>query len=291
MANETVLTTLAHPTDVYSAAISAALVRASVALPLIHAEDLPSNTTVKYVNKAGNVAASTGGVSEGANYTTKSAYTRTGVSITAIKDVVSTFITVESLEFGNFNEAQMTQEIGAALARELNDEILGKASGFSNLVTAASTLTIDDLMDAAYNVRAGCKGAAAGVTLRALLGHKGAHGLRKEVIKSSASVFTIPAQISILGSQTLEPNGFVGMAAGIEIYETSGFGATGSDDRQMVFNPMNALAGMYGTLPQMLPPIWVGQGNPSFGVEVSGYVWHGCSEWNDAGGCELRSDT
>lgn len=291
MANETVLTSLAHPTDVYSAAISAALVRASVALPLIHAEDLPNNTTIKYVSKAGSVASSTGGVSEGANYTTKSQYSRTGISITAIKDVVSTFITVESLEFGTFNEALMTQEIGAALARELNDEILGKASGFSNSVVASSTLTIDDLMDAAYNVRAGCKGAAAGVTLRALLGHKGAHALRKEVIKSSASVFTIPAQISILGSQTLEPNGFVGMAAGIEIYETSGFGTTGGDDRQMVFNPMNALAGMYGTLPQMLPPIWVGQGNPSFGVEVSGYVWHGCAEWNDAGGCELRSDT
>lgn len=291
MANETVLTGLSHPTDVYSAAISDALVKAVVALPLIHSEDLPTNTQVKYVQKAGSLTASTGGVSEGANYTTRSAYSRSGVSITAIKDVVHTFITVESLDFGGVDEQMMTTEIGRALARELDNEILALAAGFTNLVTSVSTLTADDLMDAAYNVRAGTKGAAAGITLRALVGHKAAHTLRKELVESSSAVFTIPSMISLLGSEPLAPNGYAGNLAGIEVYETSGFATGSSNDIQMVINPSIAIAGMYGTLPKMLPPIWVGQGNPSFGVEVSGYVWHGASEWNDLAGCELQSDT
>lgn len=290
MTNETVFTGLAHPTDVYSAAISAALIKAAIALPLIYSEDLPVGTTVKYVQKDGSLTSSTGGVSEGANYSTLSQYTTSGVSITVIKDVVSTFVTVESLQFGNVSEALLAQKIGEALARELDNEILAKASGFSNAVTASTVLTVDDLMDAAYTVRKNIKGAG-GRPLVALLDHKGAHEIHKEIVKSSATVFSHTTMIDLLGRMTIPANGYVGEMAGVNVFQTSGFSTGSGDNKQMVFDPGLALAGVYGSSVVMMPPIATGQGNPSFGYEVSGLAWHGVSEWNDTAGCGLNSDS
>lgn len=290
MANETVFTGLAHPTDVFSAAISAALLKKAVALPLIYSEDLPIGTNVKYVRKDGSVTSSTGGVSEGANYTTLSQYTTTGVSITVIKDVVSTFVSAEAMQFGGVSEGTLAQKIGEALARELDNEILTKATGFANSVTAANVLTIDDLMDAAYTVRKNIKGAASG-KLVALLDHKGAHEISKEIVKSSASVFTIQTMIDLLGRLNIPANGYVGEMAGVAVFQTSGFSTGSSDNKQMVIDPALALAGVYGSSVVMMPPIPTGQGNPSFGWEISGLAWHGVSEWNDTAGCGLNSDS
>lgn len=290
MANETVFSGLAHPTDVFSAAISAALVKNVIAVPLIYSEDLPMGTQSKYVRKDGSLTASTGGVSEAASYSTLSQYTTTGVAITIIKDVVSTFVSAEAVQFGGVSEALLAQKIGEALARELDNEILTKATGFSNAVTATTVLTIDDLMDAAYTVRKNVKGAASGA-LVALLDHKGAHEISKEIVKSSASVFTIQTNIELLGNLNITANGYVGALAGVNVFQTSGFSTGSGDNKQMVIDPAIALAGCYGSSVVMMPPIPTGQGNPSFGWEVSGLAWHGVSEWNDSGGCGLFSDS
>jgi len=291
MANETVFTGLAHPTDVYGAGISAALIKAVVLPPLIYSESLPVGTNLKNVKKLGNLTSSSGGVAEGANYTTLSQWTTTGVLVTTIKDVVSTFTTVESMQFSPTDEALMVQEIGLALAREMDAEILAMFAGFANLVTATSVLTIADVMDAAYTVRAAIKGAGGVRRLRAFLNHKGAHEIAKEIVASSASVFTIPSNNALFGEDPLVPNGYKGQVAGIEIYESSGHATTGGNNIQAVVDPGIALAAVYGAGAEMLPPIWRGQGTVSFGVELSGLMWHGVSEWNDTAGCELQSDS
>ena len=292
MANETVFTGLAHPTDVFSDAVSAALIENVVVMPLIFAEDLPVNTTIKYFKKDGYLTSSASAVSEGANYTTLSQYTIDKIAVTTIKDVCASWKSVEAEQFGGVSDDLLAKKQGEALARRLDDEIIALFSGFSQGVTATAKLTIDDILDAAYTVRKNLSGAA-GRALTAVLDWKGAHELRKEIVKSAASVYTIPAMVSLLGTpgqSLVTNNGFVGNLPGLEIFETTGCPTGGGDNTQAVFDRSMAFCGVYGRAVETII-VPRGIGNPSVGKEVLSYIFHGVAEWNDYAGCMLKSDT
>lgn len=291
MSNETVITGIAHPTDVYSDAITAALVQQVVCVPLIYKEDLPENTTIKYVKKNGYLTSTTSAEAEVSSYSTNSAWTTTGIAITAIKDVCSSFVSVEALQFGRVDPALIAREQAAALGRRLDLEILALFPGLTNLVDAISTMTVDDVLDAAYNVRVYCKQATKR-KLTAVLGIKAVHEIEKEIVKSGASVYTIPGQITLLGGANNgnPANGYFGELPGVEVFGTTGHSTSGGDDIQAVFDRDITFAGIYAPSVKTFV-IETGQGNPSFGVEVSSYLFHGVSEWNDYGGCELHSDS
>lgn len=293
MANETVFTGIAHPTDEYSDVTSEALVDTIVVLPLILADNLPEDTMTKYARKKGSLTASSGGVNEGANYTTYSQYSTTGVPVTVIKDVVASFVTAESRKFGKVDMELMFREQGEAIARQLDDEILALISGFTQLVTATSTLEMDNLLDAAYMVRKSLKKAAAGRRLRCVLEYKGANDIRKEVIKSAASVYTLPVMLSLLGvpgQDEIPANGYVGEGPGFSVFEVAGVPTSNGNNIQLMFDGQTAFYGAYDTTIETLA-IPVGTGNPSFGVEYSSLMWHGVAEYNDLAGCRIASDS
>ena len=290
MANETVFTGLAHVTDVYSDAISAALIKSANVFPLIYSEDLPVGTTVKYVSKDGYLTASASGVSEAANYTTNSQYATTSIAITAIKDVVSSFVSVEAAQFGGIDRAKIARKQGEALARRLDDEVIALFAGLSQLVTASSVATVNDLLDCAYLIQKNTAGAFSEKPV-AVLGYKAVQAIRKELIQSAASAFTLESNLSLLGAMPVQANGFCGSLPGLDVFAAgSGFATTGGDDRQGVFLRSNTFAGVYAPAPITME-IQVGKGNPSFGFEVSSYIFHGVSEWNDLCGVEYRSDS
>lgn len=292
MANETVLTGIAHPTDVYSDAISAALVDAVRLVPLIYSEDLPANTTVKYVKKDGYLTASAAAVAEAASYSTLSAYATTGIALTAEKHAVISFISAEAKRFGGVDEALIARKQGEALARKLDSLIAALFAGFSKSVTATSTLTVEDILDAAFTVRRNIKGAA-GRKLTACLEYAGVHEIRKELVKSASAVYTIPAMVSLLGTpgQTqITANGYVGDLPGVEVFEFGGCSTSGADNVQAVFDRDMALVGIYGQRVETVITE-VGGGNPSFGTEIASYIFHDEVEWNDLAGCQVLSDT
>jgi len=292
MSGETVLTGVAHPTDVYSDAISAALVDSVVLVPLIYSEDLPENTTVKYVRKDGYLTASASAVGEAGNYSTLSQYKTTGVQLTVEKHAVCSFISDEAKRFGGVDEALIARKQGEALARKLDSLIKALFSGFTRTVTATAKLTVDDVMDACFTVRRNLKGAA-GRKLTAALEYAGVHELRKELVKSAASVYTIPAMISLLGTpgqSQITANGYVGDLPGCEVFETGGVPTSGADNVQAVFDRDLAIVGIYGRSVETVITR-VGSGNPSFGWKIDSYVMHDEVEWNDDAGCGLVSDT
>lgn len=295
MANETILTGIAHPTDVYTDAVSAALVARIVLVPLIYSEDLPVDTTVKYFRKAASLTASASALAEAGNYTTNSQWAPTAIAVTAVKDVCCSFVTVESQQFGRADNATIARAQGEALARRLDNEIAALFAGFSTGVTATSVCTVNDVMDAAYTVRANTADQASSF-LNAVLSLKSVNALRKEQLASGASVYSVESFLSLLGagsglSTKVANPGYVGSLPGVNVFQFAGTFATGSgDDTQAVFDPAMALAGVYGRSVQT-KIIEVGKGNPSFGTEISSWVFHGVSEWNDYAGCMLKSDT
>lgn len=291
MANETTLTTVAaRPTDVYSDSISAALVARVVIVPLIHSEDLPTNTTVKYVKKDGALTASASAVSEASSYSTYSALTTSGVSMTAIKDVCASFITVEAQKFGGVDRALIARKQGEALARRLDNEVAALFNAHDHSVTCASVMTVDDLIDASYNVRKNTVDVAS-PQLKAVLGLKAVNSLRKELVKSAASVYTMPQMATLLTGAQGQGNGYAGSLPGIDVYAFAGtFPTANGDDYQLVFDPAICYTGMYDASPSTVE-VWTATGNPSFGLQVASWVFHAATEWNDDAGCTIRSDT
>lgn len=300
VAYNTELANILIPTDVISAGISAALVQAAVVVPLIYAEDLPAGTNVKKFRKAGSLTAEA--VSESAPYTfsASSEYTESSVTVTAVKSAVASLLTVEAEQFSSINLARLAAEQGQAIARLLDDDVLTLFDEHNNSVTCGSILTVDDILTAAYTVRAAVKGASK----RKLIGvfdYKGINEIRKELVKSAASVFSIPEMVSLLRpSESMQtPNGYVGSLPGIDLFETDGLPSANSDDYALVFNPDLCYCAMYSPSVQVRTR-WVGASQygesaapnaTGFATEVASWVFSDVKEWNDTAGCTVRSDT
>lgn len=300
MANETVLATsasdpnwLAHPTDVYADAMLPALINGVVVMPLIYKTDLPNNTTVKYVQKAGYLTAASSDVAENGAHTTFSQMTRTGVSITVGKTVVSSLVTVEALQFGSISQQDLSNEQGAALARKLDSKVTDLFDNFTNGVTSASVLTLDDLIDADYTVVNALYGNP--TAPRVFVGSaKQIKELQAEMAASAASQFTIPAQIQLLGGigASVSPQGYVGSYQGINCFRAFGLPTSAGDTVGLLFDPSQAFAGMYAASPQvMIIPVGTKATSGSFSYEVSSFIFNGVSEWRDEAGCMVKSDT
>jgi hypothetical protein len=284
MAYETEAANVIGPTDVVSDAISAALVDKIVAVPLIFKESVPANTAVKLWRKAGSLVAES--INEAATYSfsASSEYTETSVSATAIKTVVMSKVTVEALRYKQMDNAKLSSLQGAAIARDLDDDVLALANGFTNGQTATSVLTPDDILTARYYVD---NAEAGGSVLRAFISHKQRLDLMKHLVTSGAAYFTAPQNQSLVSGMTA-PNGYVGSLGGIDFFAVSGLPTSGGDTIGCVFNPDLAFGGMYdsGVNTEV---VWVGSGGMWW--EVASWTFSKVVEWNDTAGCKLVSDT
>lgn len=284
MAFETEYSNIIKNTDMISAGISPALVARVVAVPLIlSAEDLPQNTNQKLARKQGSLVAEVLG--EGTAYTpsANSEITQASVQCVVQKTVVVSELTDEVMRFTPITPQAVTDMMAQAIARDLDDDILALFTGFSQSQPASSVCTVDDIMDAAYQVEDE-EAERPGLPLFALLDKKQVLEIRKELIKSAAGALANANLISLLTGMT-QLNGYAGSLPGVEV-----FSRTTIEDANkkvgLVFNPEMAFFAMYDSGPDFVA---IPRRAEGFYLEVSSKMWNKCVEWNDVAGCQVRS--
>jgi len=287
MANETEYGNIAGNTDAVSDAISEAFVQAPVMLPLIKMEPLPDGTRIKLWRKNGSLGAEILAESTAYTFSAASELTQATVSSTAAKHVVVSKLTKEAERFRMISVDQMTQEQAKAIARDLDDEVKALTAGFSNTVTAGSTLTKDDLLDAEFNVLAGTAGVSTG-RLITILDYKGANEVKKEISSDGGGAWansSLPGLVGLLSTQRGE-RGFAGTFMAQDIYTTSGLPLNVADDVGLCYDPELAIAGMLGEI--FTDVHYDGE---SFWWLISSGLFADFVEWNDEAGVGVESDT
>lgn len=290
MANEIKLANMKTPTDVISAAISRALVSKIVCLPHVYAEDLPVGTVTKLARKDDALGLADV-VAEVDNYTYSSAsdFSQTSVSLTVANTVIASKLSVQAETFTEANDQMIIAKQANSLQRTLDANIKTLASGFTAGITATSVLTVEDLMDAAYTIRAAHAGPQGGQRCVAFIDFKGRNEITKQLIQTGASAFTNLEMLSLLtGLNADKLNGYCGNIPGIDVYEAADLPtASGATKRvSLVFNPELAFFGMYGGI-QVLRKAPDSQG---LYTELTSYVFSQVAEWNDGAGCRVVSN-
>lgn len=285
MAFETELANIAHQTDVISDAISAALVQAIVALPFVAAEDLPTDTNVKLFRKDGSLVAEIKAESGSYVFSANSEFIQTTVTSTALKQVCVSKLTVEAEQFSSITQAKIMEEQGKAIGRLLDDDVLALFAGFSVAQTAASTATVEDLVQAAYLVRSGTAGVGQ-LPLIGILEYKQIVDMQAQIIATDATPFSLESQITLIQG-VAEPSGRRGHLAGVELYETNGVPTNAGDHQGLVFDPALAMAGMVSPSVNVRTD-W--RGSDGFWNEISSWVFSDFVEWNDEAGIRFESD-
>jgi hypothetical protein len=188
------------------------------------------------------------------------------------------------MQFAGVNDQQIIDKQANSLARTLDNAVKALASGFSQTVSSASVLTIEDGMEAAYLIRAG-NAAPDGKRMVWIVDFKGRHQLDKQKIQSGAAAFSNEGMLSLLMGMP-QPNGYVGTVPGLDVYEVGGLPTGGGKRSSMVINPELAIFGIYGTI-QVLRKQPDSQG---LFTELTSYVFNQVAEWNDAAGVEVESN-
>jgi hypothetical protein len=291
MANETTTSSLNKIERVYSDSISEAFTKKVVAINLISSEDLPVGTLVKsYKNEVDFAEAAAATVAEGGSFSTNTEMTNLQTNLTAAKSAISSKLTVEGVDFQIVSDQRVVEKQSSALARKADTEILALFPSFTNSLTCTANGTLDELYDAVFYVHEDTLRYDS--VLNAVIGLKYANAIRKEVANSAASQFSLENRLSIMGQAgqaIVKPNGYLGSLPALNIYVTSGFSESGSDVVQGVFDPADAIEGIYGTSVNTWA-IKVGQGNPSFVVELSSYYYHACTIRRATAGCKVLSN-
>lgn len=276
-----------------SAMISPAFKQAAICLNLVHAETCPDNTNVIKFRKSGSLVAEA--VAEGAVYLPTDANSDindTSVTATATKVMVSSPISREAQRFGAGAAAfpRVAAEQGRALGRKFDADFLALISSLTNNVTASTTLDTDSLLTAQYNIYNSLTPPG---PLVALLHFKGVLELQKLVVNAGAAVWTNAYSLPLV-SGVPAANNFKGNFLGIDVYQTTGFGTTGGDNIQVVFNPEYAFCAALGGNVQT-EIYYTGNGVasqvPGVSDVVQSYMYYDVKIYNDTAACKLRSDS
>lgn len=267
---------------------SPALVKGQVGMNLMYTENLPVGTNVKKFVKYGSLTGAIVAESTAQAADANGELTDTSVTATAAKCVVVSGLTVEAEAFSNIDLARLATEQFAGIARYVDNDFLSMASGLATSVTAATVLTVDDIMQGQFNIyNSNCPNQE--VPLAVVIGPRAGYNIKKDIIQSGGSAWANPAMLQVFNESPIQPNGRLGSIPGVgDIYQTTGFATGGGDDTQMIIHPMWCIAGMFAPA----PVTWVKQkGAEGFYTEVASYYFYDIIEWNDLCGCALKSDT
>lgn len=279
-----------HPTDAVSAAMSPAFVNATMGLGLVYSEPFDPNTNVKKFRKSGSGTAQT--VAEAANFTygTTTEITDSSTSVTAAKKVFASKHSVESLKFGDAAATfdRYLGEHGGALGRLFDTDLKALFSSITNVVTATTTLTKDDVLEARYNIRSSTKGAFSGM-LVSMLDFKGAYELDKVLTDTAAAAFNQQVPLGYIGVAKTNPAHYKGSLFGIDFYETDGLSTVSSDDIAAVWDPTLGFCAGVDTSGFQSESIFAGSQGVYF--ELTSWAFWKVALWNDTACSGLRSDT
>lgn len=289
MANEIELANISHQTDVVSAQMTGPFVNADQVFPFVLTETFPDNTNVILFPKSGKVEAQAQAESTAYSYGADDEITDTETSVTGAKKAQAMKISSETEEFGgNFaSRPRYAAAQAQALARLAAADLKTLFSSIAGSVTATTTLTKDNIMDAQYTVRSATLAGAASPILVGWFDYKGVNELGKELTDTTATAFSNQVDLGILGTSS------AGMPRGtlfdVSIYETTGLPTSGGDDVACIWDPSLAFcAGISGnpfhvtiTPPQAATP-W---------YELYVWTFWKIAEHNDTAAVRVLSDT
>lgn len=288
VANITEVSNSAIVGNLLSAIGSPALVKGQVGMNLMYTEDLPVGTNVKKFVKHGALTGAIVAESTANAVDANGELTDSSITSTAAKCIVVSGLSVEAEKFSNIDLARIAKEQFSAIARYVDTDFLSMASGLATSVTAATVLTVDDVMQGQFNIyNSNCPNQE--VPLAVVIGPRAGYNLKKDIVQSGGSAWSNPAMLSVFNNTPVQPNGRLGSIPGVgDIYQTTGFATGGGDDTQMIIHPMWCLAGMFANSPET----WIRQkGGEGFFTEVASFYFYDIIEWNDLCGCALKSDT
>lgn len=276
--------------NVLSAKSSPAFVKTAVGLNSLYRENLPGKgqSAVKKFTKEGSLTVTNPqGESDSLAIGSGGEYTETSVSATAAKCAIVSGLSVEADKFGNIDMAKLVSKAGEAVGRAVSNDIIGMGSGFSNGVTCTNIATLADLYTALFTIQNGnCPNQE--VLMHFICNPRAGRAIKAELSTTGASAFTNPQMLEVLMGLP-STGGYLGTIPGLcEVYQTTGFSATGGDDQQPFIHPMWALAGIFDSAPET----WITKkGSEGFYTEAASFYFYDVVEWNDAAGVNFRSDT
>lgn len=285
MSYETEAGNVTKPDAAISALAAPAFVESSKALAHGHIVQLPSIATVKF-NKDGSFTAEIQTESGAYSFDSGDEFSQSAVSCTAQTYLHITKPTIQSERFsdGQFDDAKRARLQGEALARKFDATWLALFSSITNVVTATSILTKDNLIDAQYTVHNAMN---MDKRLHVMLGRKGRNEVRKELTNTTATAFGLRENLD-LAIGKIQPNGFVGEFADMLIFNTSGLPTTGGDNVQAVYDPEWAFG---FAVDQTLRTRSQFVASGGMWTEIATWFFGNACLWNDAAACKLRSDS
>lgn len=275
--------------NVLASIVAPPFVKASVGLNSLYREELPpqGQSAVKKFVKDGSLTAAALAESTALAIGANGELTRTSADATAAKCAVVSGLSVEGERFSNIDTNKLAEAAGSAIGRLVSNDLIGMASGFSSGVTCTSVATISDLLTALFTIQnANCPNPE--VLPHFICNPRSGRALKAELITSGASAFTNPGMLQVLTGLPSD-GGYIGQIPGIcEVYQTTGFAATGGDDQQPFVHPMWGLAGIFDSA----PITWQAKkGSEGLYTELATYYFYDIIEYNDAAGVNFRSDT
>jgi hypothetical protein len=276
--------------NVLSSVSSPAFVKAAVGLNSLYREDLPGKgqSAVKKFVKDGSLTV-TNPQAESDNLAIGAGgeYTETSVSATAAKCAIVSGLSLEADKFGNVDMPKLIAKAGEAVGRAVSNDLIGMGAGFSNGVTCTAVATLADLYTAQFTIfNANCPNQE--VLPHFICNPRAGRAIKSELSTTGASAFVNPQMLEVLMGLP-STGGYLGQIPGLcEVYQTTGFAATGGDDQQPFMHPMWALAGIFDGAPDT----WITKkGSEGFYTEAATSYFYDIVEWNDAAGVNFRSDT
>lgn len=276
-----------------SALMGPAFVNHAQFLSLVRTEPFPDTSNVLKVPIGGYLTAANLG--ELSNYSYSASPTSelldTSVSCTAEKAIVGSRFSVEADRFAKpwANLPRIATEQGSAHGRLFDANLKTLFSSVTNVVTATTTMTKDNILDALYNIQAAMKGAFSGSLVMA--GHyKAVSEIRKELTSITATAFSNMELLGLIGKPTPGKN-YVGNFAGVDVYQTDGLPTTGGDNISCVWDPMHAfyagVDGINGFRTSLKEPSAIN----GVAWELLTWTFFKVIAWRDTAACAIRSDT
>lgn len=289
-ANVTELANSALPGRMLASIVSPAFSKTNVMMNHVMLEDLPppgQGNVVGFVKKGALSNAALLVESTDTTYGSGGELTDTVVEATAVKAVSTSGQSVESKRFGRQPLSRIIEEQAADLARMVDTDILTDFSALSQSQTSTTILTLDDLMEAKFQILANDVPNPE-VELQYIARAREVVNIQKEIKDAGASAWSNPDMISIL-SGSPAPNGYQGSIPGIcGVWMTSGFGTSASDTITALLHPRWT----YGIAIDPMPQVLVGEKiTEGFYTEVGSYIFYDVVEVNDLAGVKVLSDT
>lgn len=253
---------------------------------LIYSENMPENqgTATKGFRKIGSIATPSI-LAEATAGALAAVRTDTQVDATAAKAVSAVGVSIESIKYTMNTLGSYTDSSARAIARAVDNQILGLFPSVTEVVDCAGALTLDDMDEAALKIMENeCPEMT--MNMRAVLGSRGVRQLKADIRTSGGAAFSNEKFLDLFNGVP-QVNGYVGQVPGFDIFHvTSGLTDVSGQNSQCIFHPIYAFAGIFDSQVNVIANT-IGVGGLYY--ELVSYFFWDAVLWNDGAACEILS--